>query len=185
MGLQREVTPPSDGPELRGWAARRERVLTGLLGLGEDLVYALVAVLLLAASLIALGSAAASTLGVVLGGGGIAAALGALDSLLLVLIFVELFYTVRLSIKEHSLAVEPILAVALIATVRRILVVAAEGNPLEAEPELFRRTLIELAVLGGLVLALVVAMALLRRFVPANPTALRESAGDSGRGEDT
>jgi uncharacterized membrane protein (DUF373 family) len=49
-----------------------------------------------------------------------------LDQVLLVLLFVELLYTVQISFREHGLVAEPFLVVALIAVIRRILVVTAE-----------------------------------------------------------
>lgn len=143
----------------------RGQWLSGLLGLAEDLVYAITGLLLLAASLFALGSSATRLLAALAGQEATGAAVvGVLDQLLLVLIFVELFYTIRLSIREHILAVEPFIAVALIATVRRILVLTAEEQRvLQGEAEAFRRLVIELGLLAGLILVLVVAMLLLRR----------------------
>jgi uncharacterized membrane protein (DUF373 family) len=151
--------------EIAAEADRQARWLTALLGWAEDLVYAATAVLLGAASLVALVTAAIGLAGGVLAGGGTGAALGALESVLLVLIFIELFYTVRLSIREHSLAVEPIVAVALIATVRRILVLAAEERKvLEGDAETFNRAMIELGLLALLVVVLTGAIIALRRW---------------------
>lgn len=156
-----------EAADVRAQAERQARWVSALLGWAEDVVYALVAILLGAAALVALGSAAVGLVGGVLRGGGAGAVLGALESVLLVLIFVELFYTVRLSIREHSLAVEPIVAVALIATVRRILVLAAEERQiLDGDAEHFRRVVVELGLLGLLALALTVAIVLLRRSPP-------------------
>ncbi len=156
----REAAPP---PEV-GEPTRGKRIYA-LLGLAEDVVYALTGLLLLLASLFALGSAAATLASPLLAGESVTVAtVGALDQLLLVLIFVELFYTIRLSIREHTLAVEPFIAVGLIATVRRILVLTAEERRLlDTDAETFRRILVELGVLAGLVVVLVAALVVLRR----------------------
>jgi uncharacterized membrane protein (DUF373 family) len=152
------------GPEAAGREKERQaRWLTMLLGWAEDIVYALIAVLLGAAALVALVSAAINLATGVLGGGGVEAVLGALGQVLLGLIFVELFYTVRISIREHSLAVERIIGVALIAIVRRMLALTAEEHKtMELGAEQFQRFLTELGVLAGMVLALTVAMVLVR-----------------------
>jgi len=77
---------------------------------------------------------------------------------------------VRLSLREHELAVEPFVAVALIAAVRRILVPTAEEHRLiDGDPAAFQRLLLELGVLTGLILALVVALAVLRRARAQSP----------------
>ena len=87
-----------------------------------------------------------------------------LDRALLVLMIVEILYTVQVSLREHTLVPEPFLVVALIAAIRRILVLTAEFSTiLEEGGDAFRNAMIELGVLAGLVLALVVAVTLLRR----------------------
>jgi len=49
-----------------------------------------------------------------------------LDRLLLILMIVEILYTVQVSFSEHALVPEPFLIVGLIATIRRLLVLTAE-----------------------------------------------------------
>ena len=49
-----------------------------------------------------------------------------LDQLLLVLMIIELLYTVRVSFREHALVPEPFLIVGLVAVTRRLLVLIAE-----------------------------------------------------------
>jgi uncharacterized membrane protein (DUF373 family) len=140
------------------------------MALAEDAVYAVAAVLLAGTALYVLGSAALVLLSALIGRqGGMEPVLTVLDQILVGLIFVELFYTVRLSIREHALAVEPFLAVALIATVRRILVITAEEQRIiEGNLEAFQRLVLELALLAGLVLVLSVAFLLLRRARPGS-----------------
>ncbi len=87
-----------------------------------------------------------------------------LDQILLVLLIVELLYTVQVSFKEHGLVAEPFLVVALIAVVRRILVITAElaKLPERSEP-VFRRAIWELGLLTVMILVLVSSLILLQR----------------------
>jgi len=87
-----------------------------------------------------------------------------LDQILLVLLIVELLYTVQVSFKEHGLVAEPFLVVALIAVVRRILVITAElaKLPERSEP-VFRRAIGELGLLTVMILVLVSSLILLQR----------------------
>ena len=87
-----------------------------------------------------------------------------LDRLLLVLMVVEILYTVQVSLREHTLSPEPFLVVGLIAGVRRILVLTAEfSKMLEEGSDTFRNAMLELGLLTIMVLALVAALVLLRR----------------------
>ena len=49
-----------------------------------------------------------------------------LDQILLILMIVEILYTVQVSFREHTLVAEPFLIVGLIAAVRRVLILTAE-----------------------------------------------------------
>jgi uncharacterized membrane protein (DUF373 family) len=87
-----------------------------------------------------------------------------LDRMLLILMIVEILYTVQVSIEHHTLAPEPFIVVGLIAAVRRVLVLTAEFSELlDAGQEVFRNAMLELGVLTVLIVALVVSLFLLRR----------------------
>jgi len=89
---------------------------------------------------------------------------GLLDQILLILLVVELLYTVQVSFREHGLTAEPFLVVALIAVIRRILVITAEVSKLpEAAGEVFRHTMLELGLLTVMVLVLVGSLMMLQR----------------------
>ncbi len=88
-----------------------------------------------------------------------------LDQVLLILLVVELLYTVQVSFREHGLIAEPFLVVALIAVIRRILVVTAESAHLaEASVAVFSRSILELALLTVMVLVLVGSLIVLQRY---------------------
>lgn len=82
-------------------------------------------------------------------------ALGLLDTVLLVLMIVEILHTVGISLREHTLVPEPFLVVGLIAAIRRILVITAEqAAPSAAEATSFRLAMMELGLLTVLIVAL-------------------------------
>ena len=58
-----------------------------------------------------------------------------LDRILLIIIFVEVLYTVQVSFRQHVLRPEPFLVVGLIAVTRRILVLTAEMSKLAKETQ--------------------------------------------------
>jgi uncharacterized membrane protein (DUF373 family) len=70
------------------------------------------------------------------------------DQLLLILLMIEVLYTVQVSFREHVLVPEPFVLVAMIAAVRRILVLTAEfGTLMEQGEAAFRYAMIELGLL--------------------------------------
>jgi uncharacterized membrane protein (DUF373 family) len=87
-----------------------------------------------------------------------------LNKIFFVLMILEMAHTVMISYQEHIIKPEPFLLIGLIASVRRIL--ALTLNLVEAHPSMqeFKMAMIETAILGGLVLILVIAIVLLRRY---------------------
>jgi uncharacterized membrane protein (DUF373 family) len=134
------------------------------LSLTEDIVYAGLGILL-AIVAFALLFAAAKDFGAALWARTLPGqVVGLLDQLLLILLIIELLYTVQVSFREHGLLVEPFLVVALIAVIRRILVLTAEISKLpEAGGAVFGHALVELALLTLMVIVLVVALVMLQR----------------------
>ena len=97
-----------------------------------------------------------------------------LDQVLLIFMIVEILYTVQVSFREHALVPEPFIVVGLIAVIRRVLVLTAEfGELLEKSEHVFRNAMLELGLLTVMVIALVLALVLLRRRAP---TAAAEKA---------
>src|SRR5712671_7310314 len=87
-----------------------------------------------------------------------------LDQILLVLLIIELLYTVQVSFREHGLLAEPFLVVALIAAIRRVLILTAQVSQLpEAGGAVFKQTIVELSLLTVMVLAFVGSLILLQR----------------------
>jgi len=91
-----------------------------------------------------------------------------LDRILLIIIFVEVLYTVQVSFRQHVLQPGPFLVVGLIAVTRRILVLTAELPKMISEGDaLFQNAMMELALLTVLIIALVFSIYLIR---PRDPT---------------
>lgn len=126
------------------------------------IVLALLAVLLLFSSVQALYVA-------VVGGQIRDQAIEILDSVLLVMMTMEIVYTVTLSLESHKLVAEPFLIVGAIAAIRRMLVITAESTKIENQPQLYQNTLIELALLAVTIILIAGSVYILRRsqkFVP-------------------
>lgn len=134
------------------------------MSLTEDLVYAGLGVLL-AVSAVALLVGGFKTLVSALFERAMGSQIPAiLDQVLFILLVIELMYTVQVSFREHGLLAEPFLVVALIAVVRRILVITAELPKLpQAGVEVFRQAILELGLLTVMVVALVGSLIALQR----------------------
>jgi uncharacterized membrane protein (DUF373 family) len=142
----------------RNWVAKA-------FGLIEDVVYVGLGVLLAGCALTLLASGGLAFWHYLLAGSLAENIVQLLDRLLLILLVIEVMYTVQVSFREHSLAPEPFLIVGLIAVVRRLLVLTAELPRIleKADPAMFRQVSIELAVLALMIVALVASLVLLRR----------------------
>jgi len=85
-----------------------------------------------------------------------------LNRVLLVLILVEIMHTVVLSLRAHHLVAQPLLAVGLVAVIRKILFVLSSEEPVSST---------ELALLIAMIAVFVAALILVSRFDPAEAEA--------------
>ena len=138
--------------------------------IAERGIYLAVAAMLAVAALVALVEAIALLVSAIFGAGGSSPIFNVIDRLLFVLMLVELLHSVGASIKEGGIVAEPFFVVAIIACIRRILVITlgtsqmtkpGAWSPLDAS--LFRASMIELGLLGVLLLVLVGAIYAMRR----------------------
>jgi hypothetical protein len=133
----------------------------------EDVVYVALGLLLAASAIALLASAGVAFVRTVADGEVAGRVVSILDQLLLVLMIIEILYTVQVSFREHALVPEPFLVVGLIAGIRRVLVITAElSNVAERNPDTFRDAMLELGLLTLMVLALVTALGIVRRRAP-------------------
>jgi uncharacterized membrane protein (DUF373 family) len=140
------------------------KVVSRIFSIIEDVVYVGMGALLAFSAIALLVSGAVELVRLTGEGAPLRAVIGLLDRTLLVLMLVELLYTVRVSFRQHALLPEPFLIVGLIAATRRILVVTAEFSvkAQEQPPGKFREGMIEIGLLTLMVVALVGSLLMLR-----------------------
>jgi len=145
------------GPEARAGIARGYALVEDVVYIGLGLLLAAIVLVLLVSTVLDFGRSALAW--------GLARDITTLlDRILLILLLVELLYTVQVSFREHALMPEPFLLVGLISVIRRVLVLTAilgekhEKNELPVQP-----MLLELAVLAGMIVALTAALVMLKR----------------------
>jgi hypothetical protein len=146
--------------------AWRESITQGFVRV-EDGVYVGLGTLLAAIALGLLVAAAVAFVQALLGDTLPDRAVELLDRLLLILMIVELLYTVQISFREHALVPEPFLIVGLIAAIRRLLVLTAEfARLLEKNQGVFQGAMLELGLLTVMIVALVVSLVVLKKYPP-------------------
>jgi phosphate starvation-inducible membrane PsiE len=127
----------------------------------EDVIHVIVAVLLVALSVVLIGDAVRDVASTVRAGSvALTVVFTVLDKTLILFIVAEFLHTVRITIQHRGrLDAEPFLVVGLIAGVRRVLIVTAQTEiSFHWNPEG-----IELLVLVGLILAMAISVLAWRR----------------------
>ncbi|MBN1478825.1 hypothetical protein JXA70_00985 [candidate division KSB1 bacterium] len=127
---------------------------------GEDVIYIAIGLLLFLTAILLLYYSISGIIHYIGESDHVRAALHVLDRMLLTLMIIEIFYTVRVSLKSHALCAEPFLIVGLIAAIRRILVISVEGAYV---PEKFDHHMIESGILAALILIFVFSIISLRK----------------------
>ena len=151
----------SDMSPLPSEEKQRPRGISGIIWAlehAQDLVSVIVGVMLVALAGVVL------VLGIVdffrdVGHGSVeGAVVNLLNRVLLVLILVEIMHTVVLSLRAHHLVAQPLLAVGLVAVIRKILFVLSSEETVSST---------ELGLLIAMIAVFVVALILVSRFDPA------------------
>ena len=127
----------------------------------ENVIYALVAVLLIVGAGALLVSTAAELFTGLTEGVSETVEHG-LDSLLLVFILVELLGATRATMVSRTLVVEPFLLVGIIAAIKEIVVIGAGVEP-GGDPTEFAQSMVVIGLLAAVLLVLSIAMLLVRR----------------------
>jgi len=159
------------GPQ-KPWTARAAR----LLGTSESILLVAIGIALVLVALLLLHSSM-HDLNEAIYGGPVEIehrAISILNTVLLVMMTMEIVYTVAISLESHTLKAEPFLIIGVIAGIRRMLVITATSTEQEAHPEQFHNMLVELGLLAATVIALTAAIWILRysahKYVPAEQT---------------
>jgi uncharacterized membrane protein (DUF373 family) len=153
----------------------RARVV-GALSLVEDVIYSGLGILLAVYAIALLVRGFHNFLELVLGHGSSAQFVDLLDQVLMILLVVELLYTVQVSFREHGLVTEPFLVVGLISVIRRVLVLTAQLPELaQADENSFRHAAVELVLLTLMIVVLVGSLIFLQKQVRS--VVVRKEAG--------
>ena len=138
---------------------KRSLTEAALLERAEFYLYIVTAALLVLAAFGLLVAALVEMVEEIAGGSYVRALLHLLDRALLVLMIAEIIYTVRRIAHKKRLEAEPFFIVAIIAAIRRILVITAEHTAdIDIRDPTFQAALVELGLLALIILALAVAM---------------------------
>jgi len=166
-GARRAEEAVNNGPKEHG----TRRLVSIVFSAVQDAVYVALGFLLAATAAVMLVQGGVELARAAASGMDVRAIVAVLDRILLALMVVELLYTVQVSFREHALVPEPFLLVALIAGVRRILVITAEFSAQEGSDErMFRHVMWELGLLTVLIVVLVASLVLLRRHSTEAPS---------------
>lgn len=158
-------------------------VAAGYLNTAESAVLVLVGVVLVVLAALLLESGVMSMIASMREGTIGHEAIEILNSVLLVMMTMEIVYTVAVSLQSHTLVAEPFLIIGAIASIRRMLVITATSTDNERNPEIFHNTLIELGLLAATVISLAVAIWILRHSQTlGSKTAPAGNAPESGHG---
>ena len=141
---------------------RQIRATASLMYRAEQIVYAIIGLMLVAALVIALIGSAKLLWDGALDWTGTDAVYHIIDRLLFVLMLVEILHTVHASIRSGTLLCQPFLIVGLIACIRRILVITLETSQITQpgrwtadSQALFYSSMMELGVLAALIVVLI------------------------------
>ena len=148
--------------EIQDPRSARSRVARSL-SAAESVVLVLIALVLSILAVILLIGSVQTLISAVLTGTIQNLSIEILDSVLLVMMTMEIVYTVTVSLEGHTLAAEPFLRLGAIAAIRRMLVITAESTKQFENVEVFRSTLMELGLLAFIVVAIAFAIYMLRR----------------------
>ena len=163
--MRRKRLPIAPKRQIRDWLSLGFSLIEDIIYVGLGLLLASVAAALLLMEIIYFGQyifAGALSDNIVM----------LLDRILLIIIFVEVLYTVQVSFRQHILQPGPFLVVGLIAVTRRILVLTAELPKMVKEAgSVFYNAMLELGLLTLLIVALVVSLYILK---PSDPNAAAE-----------
>lgn len=145
--------------------------LTSVFRAAEIIVLVMIAVLLISLSVFLLIGSAVGLVGAVRNLDVVSQASNILDSVLLVMMTMEIVYTVTLQIQTRRLVPEPFLVIGTVAAVRRMLIVTTSAAQVPTRDiEITRDILLELGVLSAIILVMVVSIYILRRAPPAPVT---------------
>ena len=155
------------------------RKYSNLLERSEHYIYMVAGYILVIAAAGLLVTAVVEMANTILEGEYTAAIIHLLDRVLLSLMLAEIIYTVGRIVQTQQLEIEPFLIVGIIAAIRRLLIITAEGaSHVDIADPRFLGTLAELGLLAAIILMLAWAMRLLRNSTVDAPGDASSTTGD-------
>jgi len=154
----------ANASSIRGGAGAGPLKPGRLMERAELWLYSATSIVLIVAAAGLLVAAVVEMANAALGGDYMAALLHVLDRALLVLMLAEIIYTVRRIANRRRLEAHPFFVVAIIAAIRRMLVITAEStSSVDLQDPYFQAAMLELGLLAVIIVALAVAMRLVPR----------------------
>lgn len=138
----------------------KEKIIS-LLNHIEDIIYFIVALLLVASAVLLVYNEIVSFPEFFKSENQVQTIIEIISKTLLLVMVLEILYTVRITIKEHVLCSEPFLIVGLIAAIRRILIISVETAYFQERINMY---MLEIGVLSGMILIFVVSIVLLKKY---------------------
>jgi uncharacterized membrane protein (DUF373 family) len=158
---------------------RESRQYGNLLERSEHYIYLVAGYILVIAAAGLLVAAVFEVAITIIAGEYTAAIIHLLDRVLLSLMLAEIIYTVGRVVQTQQLETEPFLVVGIIAAIRRLLIITAEGaSHVDIADPRFLGTLAELGLLAAIILMLAWAMRLLRNATVNAPDKEPSVTGD-------
>lgn len=138
----------------------KEKIISILTNV-EDIIYIIVASLLVVSAILLIYNEIISFPEFFQNGDQVQILVEIISKTLLLIMVIEILYTVKITIKEHVLCSEPFLIVGLIAAIRRILVISVETAYFQDKIPLY---MLEIGVLSGMILIFVISIILLKKY---------------------
>lgn len=138
-----------------------KKIILSSLNVVEDIIYTVVALLLIASSFLLIYNEILTFPQVFQEANQLKVLIEIISKTLLLVMVLEILYTVRITMRDHVLCAEPFLIVGLIAAIRRILIISVETAYYQ---EKINTYMLEIGVLSIMILIFVVSIVLLKKY---------------------
>lgn len=138
-----------------------KKIILSSLNVIEDFIYSIVALLLIASALLLIYNEVLTFPKVFYQANQVIVIIEIISKTLLLIMVLEILYTIRITIRDHVLCAEPFLIVGLIAAIRRILIISVETAYFQEKINMY---MFEISVLSGMILIFVVSIILLKKY---------------------
>ena len=138
-----------------------KKIILASLSTIEDIIYSIVALLLIASSFLLIYNEVITFPQVFQEANQLKVLIEIISKTLLLVMILEILYTVRITMKDHVLCAEPFLIVGLIAAIRRILIISVETAYYQDKINMY---MLEISVLAVMIVLFVISIVLLRKY---------------------